>query len=574
RRAARRGEAQPHARSRTLPAAAARSSSERPAAAGAPRGHLPGPDGPRSHFAAPQRRPRGPGRRRRARRCPALPGTPARPAPPGPRHLPPSPLWLTQVGFRSFIVSRPGSPAGLRPRDPRAAPPGLPPRGRATERRSSAAAGQRRAALPAPSAARSRLSAAPCPGAARAAAAAARPHPPLSAPGGSRRTPELGAWQPPNRPGGKQPPPSPGVPPPRPPGGEIPRGPPLRPPGPGRAGPSAPCRAGGTGGGRGARRVTARGGPGGARGCGGAACAGRGVCGVGARPGSCTQPCWRPRGGSGRTRSGRGGGVRPRVRPFPPSGAPAAGPGRGSRPRFGFVAPNGPRREGRCVNSWAAFPEPRRDPAPRLGTDGCPPCGARAAGPFSLTLCLSSRSSRLPRPAPCRGSHWDTALLAGTASLPARAQPKKKKKVDPKREQAQKDRVKKKIKKLEKAAPELIPIEDFETPVKFSDSNRVRSLPPLSFEETERRVLLMKKWSLYKQQQDKAEKEAIRSLVEAQQEALQELRLESEELYQAAVRRDEELFPFERDGPDYTPALPGYDPPEGKCIDITKVYTQ
>lgn len=54
----------------------------------------------------------------------------------------------------------------------------------------------------------------------------------------------------------------------------------------------------------------------------------------------------------------------------------------------------------------------------------------------------------------------------------ARAQPKKKKKVDPKREQAQKDRVKKKIKKLEKAAPELIPIEDFETPLKFSDSNR------------------------------------------------------------------------------------------------------
>lgn len=53
-----------------------------------------------------------------------------------------------------------------------------------------------------------------------------------------------------------------------------------------------------------------------------------------------------------------------------------------------------------------------------------------------------------------------------------RAQPKKKKKVDVKREQAQKDRMKKKIKKLEKAAPELIPIEDFETPLKFSDNSR------------------------------------------------------------------------------------------------------
>lgn len=103
---------------------------------------------------------------------------------------------------------------------------------------------------------------------------------------------------------------------------------------------------------------------------------------------------------------------------------------------------------------------------------------------------------------------------------------------------------------------------------------RVRSLPPLSPEESERRVLLLKKWSLFKQKQDEAEKNAIKCLVESQQEALKELRLESEELYEAAIRRDEGLFPFQRDGPSYTPPLPGYDPPEGKCIDITKVYTQ
>lgn len=53
-----------------------------------------------------------------------------------------------------------------------------------------------------------------------------------------------------------------------------------------------------------------------------------------------------------------------------------------------------------------------------------------------------------------------------------RAQPKKKKKVDVKKEQAQKDRMKKKLKKLEKAAPELIPIEDFIPPLKYSDSSR------------------------------------------------------------------------------------------------------
>ncbi|PKK25841.1 mitochondrial ribosomal protein L40 [Columba livia] len=198
----------------------------------------------------------------------------------------------------------------------------------------------------------------------------------------------------------------------------------------------------------------------------------------------------------------------------------------------------------------------------------------RAVSPHAVCSVLFC-SARLPQTLPFRGGHWQTALLALGASLPVRAQPqKKKKKVDVKREQAQKDRMKKKIKKLEKAAPELIPIEDFITPIKYSDSNRARSLPPLSFEETERRVLLMKKWSLFKQKQAQAEKKAIQTLVEAQQEALKELRLESEELYQAAIRRDEGLFPFERDGPDYTPPLPGYDPPEGKCVDITKVYTQ
>lgn len=103
---------------------------------------------------------------------------------------------------------------------------------------------------------------------------------------------------------------------------------------------------------------------------------------------------------------------------------------------------------------------------------------------------------------------------------------------------------------------------------------RVRSLPALSPEESERRVLLLKKWCLFKQKQDEAEKKAIKALVESQQEALRELQLESEELYQAAILRDERLFPFEREGPSYTPPLPGYDPPEGKCIDITKVYTQ
>jgi large subunit ribosomal protein L40 len=49
---------------------------------------------------------------------------------------------------------------------------------------------------------------------------------------------------------------------------------------------------------------------------------------------------------------------------------------------------------------------------------------------------------------------------------------RKKKKVDPKKDQAAKERLKKKIRKLEKGGQELIPIEDFITPVRFLDKSR------------------------------------------------------------------------------------------------------
>lgn len=156
-----------------------------------------------------------------------------------------------------------------------------------------------------------------------------------------------------------------------------------------------------------------------------------------------------------------------------------------------------------------------------------------------------------------------------------RAEPqRKKKKLDPKKDQAVKDRLKKRIRRLEKASQELIPIEDFITPVRFLDKARQRPQVELPFEEEERRALLLKKWSLYKQQEHAMEREATRSMLEAQQEALQELRLTSPELHAEATKRDPSLFPFEREGPDYTPPVSNYQPPEGRYQDITKVYAQ
>ncbi|MBN3306833.1 RM40 protein, partial [Amia calva] len=67
---------------------------------------------------------------------------------------------------------------------------------------------------------------------------------------------------------------------------------------------------------------------------------------------------------------------------------------------------------------------------------------------------------------------------------------------------------------------------------------------------------------------------AISAALDAQKEALQQLRQESEELYQAAVKRDARLFPFNHQGPSYSPPIDNYRSPDGKYNDITKVYTQ
>ncbi|NP_001016249.1 39S ribosomal protein L40, mitochondrial [Xenopus tropicalis] len=173
-----------------------------------------------------------------------------------------------------------------------------------------------------------------------------------------------------------------------------------------------------------------------------------------------------------------------------------------------------------------------------------------------------------------RESHWQTSLLTLRSTIPMRAEPRKKKKVDPKREQAIRERMKKKLKKLERIPPQLIPIEDFIKPAKFLDETRVRTPPQITPEEQERRALLMKTWALSKQQEHEAENRGLQSLLEAQEEALRELRLESEELYNAAILTDPGLLPLESQGPCNTPPVPQYNAPDGKYNDVTKVYTQ
>ncbi|XP_062854323.1 39S ribosomal protein L40, mitochondrial [Trichomycterus rosablanca] len=188
--------------------------------------------------------------------------------------------------------------------------------------------------------------------------------------------------------------------------------------------------------------------------------------------------------------------------------------------------------------------------------------------PVLLSRCRSAMESSV------RHSHWFATPFSLKTSVPLRAEPRKKKKVDPRRELMAKERLKKKLKKLEKIPPELIPIEDFITPAKCLDEIRVRSVPKLSFEESERRALLLKEWSRYKHSQHQTEMAAINEALDAQTQALEELRLESDELYKAAISPDTSLIPFQRQGPSHTPPISTHEAPEGRYNDITRVYTQ
>lgn len=72
--------------------------------------------------------------------------------------------------------------------------------------------------------------------------------------------------------------------------------------------------------------------------------------------------------------------------------------------------------------------------------------------------------------------------------------------------------------------------------VKIDLRQRLRKLPPISEEEAESRILLQKDWNKYKTKQHLAMVQAIDSIIYSQQKALDELRAESEELYQEAIQ--------------------------------------
>lgn len=61
-------------------------------------------------------------------------------------------------------------------------------------------------------------------------------------------------------------------------------------------------------------------------------------------------------------------------------------------------------------------------------------------------------------------------------------------------------------------------------------------------------------------------------VMDAQIKALQELRFESEELYQQAIQPDMDMIPFVAKGPVHTPPNKDYEYVDGDYHNITKMY--
>lgn len=91
-------------------------------------------------------------------------------------------------------------------------------------------------------------------------------------------------------------------------------------------------------------------------------------------------------------------------------------------------------------------------------------------------------------------------------------------------------------------------------------------------EEEEARWLLQKEQSRYTFNVISKELRMLDRILASQHKALEELRLESEELYQAAIQMDFSYIPCEIKGPVETPPIKGYVAEEGDFHDVSKKW--
>lgn len=101
---------------------------------------------------------------------------------------------------------------------------------------------------------------------------------------------------------------------------------------------------------------------------------------------------------------------------------------------------------------------------------------------------------------------------------------------------------------------------------------RKRETPVLTYETCQERAALQRAWTIYRKQVHCSEARMIERVVAAQSKALEELHMESPELYKAAIQPDEDLLPFCLKAIVETPPIKGYEAPDGLYEDTTKKW--
>jgi len=106
-------------------------------------------------------------------------------------------------------------------------------------------------------------------------------------------------------------------------------------------------------------------------------------------------------------------------------------------------------------------------------------------------------------------------------------------------------------------------------------------VPQLKYEDMEGRWLLSKSWSQHKavrrhrhSRRSGKQVAQLERLKASQSKALEELRAESEDLYEAAIRVDYGYIPYEINGPVDTPPFKKYESVFGLAIVNGIVYVQ
>jgi len=158
---------------------------------------------------------------------------------------------------------------------------------------------------------------------------------------------------------------------------------------------------------------------------------------------------------------------------------------------------------------------------------------------------------------------------------------KKKRRIDPmvekKREEKRKRKLEKAIRQREKTQQPLKPLDECEVlPQMLREKHtiRKRDVPPMSEEEYDRRLTLQKSWAKYKNDEHNRFIQNLERMRKSREKALEELKLESEELYEAAIQVDERLLPYKFSGPVRTPPIAGYEPADGDYIDTTRSFME